>query len=162
MENLQEGKKIEVGSEMLGYLNTTRKWTMFFAILGFIFIGLMLLGGIVAGGMLKSLSGLSNVEGIEGFEETGAFLGVAEIMVFIVLLIFAVIYFIPVFYLYRFSRHTSMAVKNLDPAALTKALRNLKSYWVYLGILTIIILVVYFIIFMVAGASMAFLSGLKG
>lgn len=159
MENFQEEKKIEIGSEALGYLNTTRKWTMFFAILGFIFLGLMLLGGLTAGIFLKSLSGLADTEGFEGMG--GAVSVVAQYMMVIFILIIGLIYFFPILYLFRFSRHTSMAVKTMDQNEMNKALRYMKSYWVYIGVLLIIVLVIYLIIFLIAGASLAFLSGIK-
>ncbi|MGQ9619684.1 MAG: hypothetical protein ACUVTX_01710 [Bacteroidales bacterium] len=162
MENLQEEKKIEIGSEMLSYLNTTRKWTMFFAILGFIFIGLMLIGTIVAGFLIRSAAGLGEAaEGIEGMENIGVATGVVQILLIVVILVFALIYFFPVFYLLKFSLHSSKAVKTLSSEELSKAFRYMKSYWLYLGVLMIIILAVYLIIFLVAGSSIAILSGLK-
>jgi len=161
MENLQEEKKIEIGSEAISYLNTTRKWTMFFAILGFIVVSLMIIGGLTAGVLLRSVSGLFDTESIEGMEGAGSITGIAQVMLSIFIIIVALIYFFPILYLYRFSRHTASAIKGLEHTEITKAFKNLKSYWVYLGVLTIIILTVYLIIFVIAGASLAFLSGIK-
>ena len=160
MENNLENRKIEIGQESLGYLATTRKWTMFFAILGFVFIGIMLIVGLLAGSLISGLtSGLSGSSGMEGAKAAG---GIASILVFIVILIFAVIYFFPLLYLLRFSRHTAKAIANLDSNEMQLAFKNLKSYWKYIGILIIIVLVIYLIVFIVAGSSLAFLSGLKG
>jgi magnesium-transporting ATPase (P-type) len=160
MENNLENRKIEISQESLGYLNTTRKWTMFFAILGFIFLGLLLVFSLLAGSFLTAFS--SKMPGMEGMEGVKAAGGFASVLVFIVMLVLAVIYFFPLFYLFRFSRHTAKAVANLDSNEMQLAFKNLKSYWVYLGILIIILLVIYLIVFIVAGASLAFLSGLKG
>lgn len=163
MENNLENRKIEIGQESLGYLNTTRKWTMFFAILGFIFLGLMLVIGLLAGSFVNAFtSKMSGVEGMAGVEGAKAAGGFASILIFIVILVFAVIYFFPLLYLFRFSRYTAKAVANLDPNEMQLAFKNLKSYWKYIGILIIIILVIYLIVFIVAGASLSFLSGLKG
>lgn len=166
MENNQEpiqgNRKIEIGHESLGYLDTTRKWTMFFAILGFVFIGLMLVLSLVAGSFLGSLTkGMSGMEGMEGMETARAVGGFASIMMFIVVLIIAVIYFFPLLFLFRFSKHAKNAVVNYDANELNLALKNLKSYWKYVGILVIIVLVVYLIVFLIAGASMAFLTGMN-
>jgi heme/copper-type cytochrome/quinol oxidase subunit 2 len=165
MENSLENKRIELGQEALGYLDTTRKWTMFFAILGFVFMGLMLVGSLALGSLIGGLtSGLSNMEGMEGVEGMGAAKaagGIASIMMFIVVLIFAVIYFFPLLYLLRFSKHSKKALAEQDAGQLTLALKNMKSYWKYIGILVIIMLAVYVIFFLIFGASMAFLSGLK-
>jgi MFS family permease len=148
MENAPEIRKIEIEQDSLNYLNTTRKWTMFLAILGFIFLGLMLIGGLFAGFFLSA------------FKTADIPAGFPEWLVFFIILIFAVLYFFPIFYLFRFSKHTSNAVHTLDKEELRKAFKNLKSYYVYVGIFTIIILVFYFIAIVGAGASMAFLKNL--
>jgi hypothetical protein len=165
MENSLENKRVELGQEALGYLDTTRKWTMFFAILGFVFMGLMLVGslalGSLIGGLTSGLSNMEGMEGVEGMETAKAVGGFAGVAMFIFVLIFAAIYFFPLLYLFRFSRLTKKAVAEQDAAALTLGLKNLKSYWKYIGILVIILLAVYLIFFLIFGASMAFLSGLK-
>jgi hypothetical protein len=168
METSLENKKIEIGQEGLGYLDTTRKWTMFFAILGFVVIGLMLIGGTLAGTMLKGIfSGMGNMpgidemegfEGMEGFDSAGAIGGLASGFMLAFIIIAATIYFFPLLFLFRFSRYTSKAIQTLDSSLLTKGLSNLKSYWMYMGILVIIFLIVYLLIFLIAGASLAFLS----
>jgi hypothetical protein len=156
MENTLENKKIEIGQESLGYLETTRKWTMFFAILGFVALGIMLLVGLLAGSFIASFtSKFSGTEGVEGASAAG---GMVSVFIFIIMLIFAVIYFFPLLYLFRFSRHTKNAVANLDAQELTLGLKNLKSYWKYIGILAIIVLSIYLLVLLIAllvGGSMA-------
>jgi hypothetical protein len=160
MENTLENKRIEIGQQSLGYLDTTRKWTMFFSILGFVVIGILLVVGLVAGSFLTSFtSKMSGMEGMEGSSVAG---GIASIFVFIFILIFAVIYFFPLFFLFRFSRHTKNAVANLDAQQLELGFKNLKSYWKYIGILTIIVLSIYLLILIIAGGSLAVLSGIRG
>jgi formate hydrogenlyase subunit 3/multisubunit Na+/H+ antiporter MnhD subunit len=149
MENNLEFKKIEIEQETLKDLNTTRKWTMFFAILGFIAIGIMIIVGLFAGLFLTV------------FKTGNSGLGLTEGLVFIFVLLFGVIYFFPVLYLFRFSKHTSNAVKTLDKEELHKAFKNLRAYFVYIGILVIIILSLYVIAFIAAGASVAFLKDLR-
>ena len=165
MENSLENKKVEIGQEALGYLETTRKWTMFFAILGFVFLGLMLIGGLVAGSFIRSLtsgmSGMSGMEGVDGMNTVRAAGGFASILFFIVFLVMAVIAFFPLFYLLKFSQHSKRAVAMCDSNEMTLAFKYIKSYWKYLGILLIIYLAVCLIMFLIFGASMAFLSGLK-
>jgi len=74
------------------------------------------------------------------------------------ILVFAVIYYVPMFYLLKFSTLSKNAIANLDASGLTQAFKYLKSYWVYLGILVIIVLAIYLLIFLIAGgATMAFL-----
>ena len=148
METNLENKSIEIGEETLKHFNTTRKWAMFLAILGFIFIGLMLLIGVLAGTFLSAFNSGAGSSGIPSY------------LILIIILLMAAVYFFPVLYLFRFSKHTAHAIQNLDNVEFAKAIKNLKAYFVYLGILLIVVLSFYFIALIVAGTSMAFLKGL--
>jgi heme/copper-type cytochrome/quinol oxidase subunit 2 len=157
MENSSENRKIEIGHESLSYLDTTRKWTMFFSILGFIGLGIMLLFSLLAGTFIKMItsmvSGASSMSGMEGMDgvaaPAAAIGGAIGIIIFIFALIFAVIYFFPLLYLFRFSKHTKNAVANMDANELQLGLKNLKSYWKYIGILVIVVLAIYFLAFLI-------------
>ena len=148
MENNLEPRKIEIGQETLKCLNTTRKWTMFLAILGFIFLGLIIVIGLIAGTFLSAFNNSDTTQ------------GVPESILFASLFLLAVIYFFPVLFLFRFSKHTSAAVMTLDEKKLQKAFKNLRLYFVYLGVLVIIVLSFYIIALIVSGASPAFLKSL--
>jgi hypothetical protein len=168
MENIQENAKIEIGHESIGYLETTRKWTLFMAILGFIGIGLMLLIGIFAGSfigkMMGGMSSMSGMEGMEGMEGVGAAKAVGGFMgvfMFIFYLILAVIYFFPILYLLRFSTHTKKAVATLDANELKLGLKYLKSYWKYIGILLIVCISLLLLIMLFAGGLVGMISGMK-
>jgi hypothetical protein len=148
MEAPLENKKIELEQETLKHLNTTRKWAMFLAIIGFIILGLIVIIGLIAGTFLTAFN-----SGEKG-------LGIPESLMFVPVLFLAVIYFFPVLFLFRFSKHTSHAIHSLDKQEFHKAIKNLKYYFVYIGILIIIILSIYLVILIIAGSSMAFLKGL--
>ena len=145
MEATLENRKIEIELETIKHLSTTRKWAMFHAIIGFIFLGVIIVIGLITGTFLTAFN-----SGEKG-------LGIPESLMFVPVLILAVIYFFPVLFLFRFSKHTSHAIQALDKLEFNKAIKNLKYYFAYLGILIIIIL---FIVLIVAGSSMAFLKGL--
>ena len=148
METTLENRKIEIDQETLNNLNTTRKWAMFLAIIGFIILGLIIVFGLIAGTFLT----------IFNLGEKG--LGVPESLLFLPILLLALIYFFPVLFLFRFSKHTAHAVQTFDKKELHKAFRNLKSYFVYIGVLIIIVLIFYIVGLIIAGTSMAFLKGL--
>lgn len=148
MEAPLENRKIEVEQETLNLLNTARKWAMFLAIAGFIFLGLMIVIGLIAGTFLTTFS--------SGEKD----LGIPESLMFVPILLVAVIYFFPVLFLFRFSKHTSHAIQTLDKLEFHKAVKNLKFYFAYIGILIIIIFSFYIVVLIVAGSSMAFLKGL--
>jgi magnesium-transporting ATPase (P-type) len=148
MEAPLESRKIEIEQETLNHLNTTRKWAMFLAIIGFIFLGLIIIIGLIAGTFLTAFS-----SGEKG-------LGIPESFMFIPILLIALVYFFPVLFLFRFSKHSSHAIQHLDKLELNKAIKYLKYYFVYTGVLIIIIFSLYIVVLVVAGSSMAFLKGL--
>lgn len=148
METPPEISKIEIEQESLKHLNTTRKWAMFLAIVGFIFLGLMIIIGLIAGTFLTAFS-----SGEKG-------LGIPAPFMFIPIILVVLIYFFPILFLFRFSKHTAHAIQHLDKLELHKGLKNLKYYFAFLGILIIAMLSLYIVILIVAGSSLAFLKGL--
>jgi small-conductance mechanosensitive channel len=148
METSPDNRKIEIGQETLDNLNTTRKWTMFLSILGFIFLGLLIVIGVIAGTFLSA------------FNTGDTVTGVPDSLIFLIFPAVDVVYFFPVLFLFRFSKHIAMAVQTLDNQALHKAIKNLKSYFVYIGVLIIIFLSFYVAILIFAGTSMAFFKGM--
>jgi hypothetical protein len=148
MEAPLENRKIEIDVETLSHLNTTRKWAMFVAIIGFIFLGLVIVMGAIAGTFLTTFS-----SGEKG-------LGIPESLMFIPFLLIALICLFPILFLFRFSKHALHAIQTLDKLSFNKAIKNLKYYFAYIGIIIIVIFSFYIIVLIVAGSSMAFLKGL--
>jgi len=147
MGDVIENKKIEIGEATLKKLNTARKWAMFLAIAGYIFLGLVVIIGLITGTFLSAFDTGDNSQSI------------SELHVFLLLFIFIAVCLFPVMFLFRFSKYTAMALQSLDNQKLHRAIRNLKSFFVFLGILFILILVLYFV-FVIAGTSTSFLRGL--
>jgi len=148
MENTSEIKTIELDGRSLKYLNTIRKWAMFLAIMGFIFLGLIIIIGLIAGTFLKA------------FDSGEAKMGLQETLIIISLFVMVIVYLFPIIYLFRFSKHSANAIEKLDKEELRKAMKNLRSYFVYIGILIIAGLSLYVITLVAAGTSMSFLKGL--
>jgi hypothetical protein len=162
MENDQETRKIEIGQESLGYLETMRKWTMFLAILGFIGVGIMIIFGLIFGIFMSAFSSkIPGIEGVEGIGSTGTIGSIAGIIILIFMVVFAVIYFFPLLFLIRFSRHTGNAIAKLDANELQLGLKNMRNYWQYIGILIIVFISLYLVAFIFFGASLAMLKGLR-
>lgn len=149
MENRQEERKIEIGSDSLKDLDVVRKWTMFLAIMGFIGAAVVFLIGIIAFLFLYV------------FKTSESVTGLPESLFFLVLAAISLLYFFPVRYLYLFSRHIGSAIRTLDATDLKKAIKNLKRLYVFIGILLIVILSFYVIAFIAAGSSLTFFNSLK-
>ncbi len=133
MEQIENQKSIELNENSIIHLNETRKWTLFFSILGFIIMGL---GLIVSPIILLTSKSQKNSEIF--------MLSIGPII------LFSVLYFFPILYLYRFSSNSRKALINSDTALLEDALNYLKRHFRFIGAMTIIILFIYFIIGLVA------------
>jgi len=147
MGKILENKNIEIDKETLKTLNITRKWTMFLAVAGFIFIGIMIIVGVITGLFLSVFN-----TGMKGP-------GLQESFILIMLSVVAITFSFSVFFLFRFSKHTRNVINTLNNIEIVKALKNLKLFFVYLGVLIIILLTFYIIALIIAGSTMAFLKG---
>ena len=148
METPIETRKIEIEERTLRLLNKTRKWAMFLAIIGFIFLGLIIVMGLAAGTFFKTFNSVNAEKGIPGY------------LMYLPVIAVTIIYFFPVLFLFRFSKHSALAITNYDNLEFHKAIKNLKFYFAYLGVLIIIVFVIYFSVLIIAGSSVAFLKGL--
>lgn len=133
--------ELTISTQSKGFLLETAKWGNFLAIVGFVFSGLYVLGGLmlfVTGATYSSFRGGS-----------AAGMGFAYI-------ISAVLMFFPSLYLYNFSNKMKSALNNSSPDNLELSLENLKSCFKFMGIMTIITLglIILFVIFGILGASM--------
>ena len=137
MENnlhVENGDNLVIDWRSKEFLKETAKWTKFLAILGFVGIGLMVLGSLV---MLFAPSSLMS---------NGDFPFGGKIFMMLLYLAFAVLYYFPISYLYQFSENTKKAIENNDNNAIRDAFEFLKSHYKFMGILTIILLSFYAII----------------
>ncbi|WP_294818545.1 DUF5362 family protein [uncultured Flavobacterium sp.] len=128
------------------YLTETAKWAKFLSIMGFIFLGFMLLGAL---SMFALGSSIDNFGGGGFGTAFGAFAGVLYLLV-------ALLYFFPVLYLYKFATKARTALYGNNSQELTAALENLKSHYKFVGILTIVILAFYVLMIFIGilGAAM--------
>ena len=133
--NSQSNDSILINDEIREYLEKTAKWVNFLAIIGFIGLGLMVIG-IIA--MLF----------LHGYRPT-YFSNVGEssfIAVFYILL--ALFYYYPINYLYKFSVDINKGLNSNDQEIFTSGFKNLKSLFKFQGILTIVVISIYIFIFL--------------
>lgn len=129
---------LELTNRSLSYLNETRKWTMFLAILGFVFLGIMVIFSLSFSAIFSSISGEEAKLPFPGF------------LIGFIYLILAVVYFFPILYLYKFSSFIKDGILNSSSDQLDLAFQNLKSHYKFMGILFIVMLAFYaFALFMV-------------
>lgn len=144
-----ENQQIELKGVTLLHLDEIRKWTRFMSILGFVAVGLLFLLGIV---FLITFLTRPPMQA----DELGIFFG-PWMGIFYVL--FAVIYFFPVLYMYRFSINAKRSLVQINSGEssnelMAKAIVYLKKHFRYVGIFTIIFLAVYLVVFVGIGIAM--------
>ncbi|MGH9866680.1 MAG: DUF5362 family protein [Candidatus Polarisedimenticolia bacterium] len=146
MEGYAEGSVIQpVPQRVTDILKETKPWVKFLAIFGFALAGLMVLLALVV--LIAS-----------PFMEGG--LGVGVLMSF-VYLISAVLYVIPCLSLYRYGSSIDRLVHGGGQAAMEEALDHQRRFWRVAGILTIVMLCLYAVVFV--GAIVVFaILGLRG
>ena len=105
-------------------LRQTKPWVKFISILGFISIGFVVIAGAVnMFAFSKVSSGITPIP--------IAFMGVFNML-------FGVLYFFPSLFLYRFSSSIGRLLEGGGPGEMEEALSNQKSFWKFVGILTLI------------------------
>lgn len=132
---------LTTGSKM--FLKESAGWTKFIAIVGFVFLGLLVILALFAGSIIGA-----------AMESTGMdMMGGAFITV--LYLAMAVLYFFPIYYLFQFSSKMKAALEQQSSELLQQAFENLKSHYKFMGILLIIMLGLYAIAFIFGGLAAA-------
>ena len=121
---------ISIPQESIHFFKETGKWAKLLAILGFVFIGFMIIAAFTMGTFMAAFGG----------EETFAFQGLVMGLIYLVM---AGLYFFPVLYLYKFSTSIKQTFVNMDAACFNTAIGNLKSHYKYIGVFTVIIMAFY-------------------
>ncbi len=139
--------ELQLTEEAKGFLKTASGWALFLAIVGSLVILLSLLGSlaiIMAGSAMDSAPGSLGAMGIMSSSTIGIFS-----------LLFTITMFFPVLYLFKFYSSTRKAINENNIDGMTEAFGDLKGYFLWSGILTIVSIVLYigFIILVVASAS---------
>lgn len=132
-----ESFELNLPPVILGFLKETSSWTYFLSILGFIGIGLMILGGL-----FFSLA-MNHIPGGNPYADLGIDMSYFG-MIYIVMALF---YFFPVLYLFNFSRKMKTALSSNNNDELTAAFSNLKSHYKFIGIFSIVIISLYVLLF---------------
>ena len=137
---------LAIDSVTKAHLSETARWARFLAIVGFISLGLVLIGGIAValfvGRPLDTYSGRSV---FDSFSVGMSFMYI----------IAAVIWFFPLLFLFRFASRMQTALNGNDQNALNISFENLKSCFRYVGVITIIVFALYalLLVFAIVGTT---------
>ncbi len=127
---------VAINDEMKSYLSEIAKWAKFLSIVGFIIIGFIVVAALAVLAVGSSF---------------GSFMyGIGSGVIAFIYLLFAALYFFPVYYLYQSSQSIKKGLRDEDEVMLTTGFSNLKSHFKFIGILTIIVISLYALIFIFA------------
>ncbi len=139
MENQELTPKVEeqltISKTSTRFLNETRKWANFLGIMGFIGVGFMLVAALAMFVVFSFIPEANNPDMPFDLSYFSLFY-----------VVFAIIYFFPVYYLFQFSLKMKTALTQKDNNYLEESLGFLKSHYKFMGILTIVMLASYPII----------------
>ncbi|MBK6997460.1 MAG: hypothetical protein IPH31_22080 [Lewinellaceae bacterium] len=148
-ENAAQHNGLSVTGEMKRSWMSISKWAMFFAIIGFIYIGLSLLMIGSMGTMLQMIMAMGG--------DNPVFSVIAPMMSYITIisvLMMAVMFFIN-FYHFRFASQIQRAVNFTDQTSFEKSWLNLRNHFRLYGITVCALIVFYVILIVVIGSMMA-------
>jgi len=129
--------------ESIAFLVKAAKWGKFMAILGFIVTGLLLVSGILMSFVLNSVQD----------EMVPLNIPFPPLVLSIIYILIAGVYIIPVIFLNSFCNNILKAANFSSTEHLTTSLKNLKNLFVFIGVSTVIILLIYLIALIIAGAA---------
>ncbi len=122
------------------YLSEAARWARFLAIVGFVIAGMIVIGGLAQG----VSAGISFRFSFPFYFRAGT-VGLPSLFVVILYLISSLL-------LYRFSSHARMAIALQNSYMMEAALKSIKSFFKFLGIVMIVLLCIYVVTFINRGA----------
>ncbi len=114
---------VKVTDGMIDSLRSTKPWTKFLAILGFVGVGFMILFGAAFMFFANMFAQQKN--------GPPAFMGFFYILL-------SALYFVPAFYLYKYSSSIGNFLKSNGAGDLESALAHQKSFWKFMGVVALI------------------------
>ncbi len=134
MENLtstqNENNQLTLNPNAEHHLDETIKWTKFLSIVGFVMMAFMLAIPFI----FMAITFPEEIEGFSGFR-------------FLPILLIVALYFFPIYYLFKFSVEARAALRSKEDAFINNALKYLKLHYRFMGILLIIVLAIYALVF---------------
>ncbi len=137
---------LQVSPNAINYLSESAKWGRFLAIMGFILCGIMVVLAFILPSFISTLPPYNNIASTSS---------AIKVTMTVVYLLTALLLFFPFYYLYKFSIKMQAAIKLVNQENFDESFLNLKSMFKFYGILTIVILSLYALIFILAMLGLA-------
>lgn len=142
---------LELTPLSIEYLREVAKWARFLSIVGLIGIGLSVIAYIFLGVTLSAAP--------LALDDNNAAKGMAGVtgLMFIPGVIIMLIYILPIWWLYQFSTKLGEAINFKNSQVLETSFQFLKKHYKFIGILVVVMLALYILLFV--GAIIAGISG---
>ena len=141
-QNQTDLLKVELNDISVSYLKETAKWAKFLSIVGFVITACIVILALFAGTLFATFSQLT---------PAGSSLPAGiSVIITIVYLALALLYFFPCLYLYKFSTKAKLAIESGEQEVLNESLRNLKACFKFIGIMTLVLISIYALFFLIA------------
>ena len=140
--------ELQVSAPAQNFLSECAKWGRFLAIIGFILCGIMAVLAFFIPAFIMNIPPYNTMA-------SNLSSGLAAGMT-IMYILFALLFFFPCFYLYKFSVKMKSSLSQTSQQNFDESLQNLKSMFKFYGIVTIVTLSIYALIFLVAMIGVAF------
>jgi hypothetical protein len=136
-------------TRMIESLRQTKPWVRLMSIFGFVGAGLMVLGGL-----FMILAGV--LGGAASRSMGGALRGAPMVFMGVLYLLLAALYVYPSLLLFRYASAIGRALGGEAVSGVEEALETQKSFWKFLGITAVIVLVLYAVLFVVVIVAAVF------
>ena len=142
-ENFESGNEekskleieLELNEEAKKFLSSAASWANIISILSFVFIAILLFVTLSTSVMFS--------EQLDAQDRGFSSWGITSFYLFT-----AFLYFLPTFFLFRFSRKTKLALESRDDRLLAGGIKALKSSFMIIAILMIILGILYALVFL--------------
>ena len=131
--NFAADESTRLNAESKSHLVEAAKWAKFLAIVGFVMLALFFIASLVILGEVFSKG--FNWDSIGGF-------AVGMVMV--------AVYFFPIYYMFSFARKIKKGIRESSEEDCVKGFEHLKSMFKFMGIMFVIIIALYILIFIFA------------
>lgn len=131
-------EQLNVNSASKSFLKEIAKWGFFLSIIGFIGIAFMVVLALFSNAIFNA---------IPQAKQMPVNLGMVMTIVYLVL---AILYFFPVYYLMQFSNKMKKALATKNDETLAESFSVLKSHYKFMGVFTIITLSLYAMLIVVS------------
>ena len=124
---------IPVTPLMIEHLRATKPWVRFMSVISFVMSGFMILGGVI----------IMFMPAAPGMGAFGPVLGIVYILL-------AGLYIAPAYFLHQFASSIGTLMQGGGDVAMEAALGSQKSFWRFVGIMTLVVICLYGLFFVIA------------